>query len=106
MSINAAIERFVEDTTKPAPFKLTKEVVEIIDSFELIGACLPPPQVEASFEIMGVDSALVDDGTYFAVEHEGALVGRVQGNDRLLDHHSGAGLDVAALAPRCRRFRG
>ena len=42
---------------------------------ELLGACLSPPQVEASFEIMGVDSALVDDGTYFAVEHAGALVG-------------------------------
>ena len=42
---------------------------------ELIGACLPPPQVEASFEIMGVDSALIDDRTYFTVEHEGGLVG-------------------------------
>ena len=42
---------------------------------ELIGACLPPPQVEASFEIMGMDSALVDDGTYFAVDHAGTLVG-------------------------------
>ena len=42
---------------------------------ELLGACLTPPQVEASFEIMGVDSALIDDGTYFAVEHDGVLVG-------------------------------
>lgn len=42
---------------------------------ELLGACLSPPQVEASFEIMGLDTALIDDGSYFAVEHAGALVG-------------------------------
>lgn len=35
---------------------------------QLLGACLEPAQVEASFEIMGVDTTLIDDGTYFVVE--------------------------------------
>ena len=35
---------------------------------ELIGPLLDPPRVEASFEIMGVDSRLIDDGTYYVLE--------------------------------------
>jgi GNAT superfamily N-acetyltransferase len=35
---------------------------------ELVGACLDPERVEASFEIMGVDTQLIEDGTYFVVE--------------------------------------
>lgn len=34
---------------------------------ELVGAFLDPAGVEASFEIMGVDTQLIEDGTYFAV---------------------------------------
>jgi GNAT superfamily N-acetyltransferase len=41
----------------------------------LIGAYLDPPRVEASFDIMGVDTQLVDDGTYFVVECDGRIVG-------------------------------
>jgi GNAT superfamily N-acetyltransferase len=41
----------------------------------LIGARLPPEAVEASFEIMGVDTTLIDDGTYFVVECEGRIAG-------------------------------
>jgi GNAT superfamily N-acetyltransferase len=40
-----------------------------------IGARLPPEAVEASFEIMGVDTTLIDDGTYFVVECEGRIAG-------------------------------
>jgi GNAT superfamily N-acetyltransferase len=42
---------------------------------QLIAAYLDPARVEASFEIMGVDTQLIEDGTYFAVEYEGRLVG-------------------------------
>jgi len=42
---------------------------------ELIGAHLDPERTAASFEIMGVDSQLIADGTYFAVEDEGQVVG-------------------------------
>ena len=42
---------------------------------ELIGAYLDEAGVEASYEIMGVDTQLIDDGTYFAIETEGRIVG-------------------------------
>src|SRR5262245_41444398 len=42
---------------------------------QLVGAYLDAVRVEASFEIMGVDTQLIDDGTYFAIEHERHMVG-------------------------------
>ena len=42
---------------------------------KLIGAYLDEARVEASFEIMGVDTRLIEDGTYFAVEDGGRIVG-------------------------------
>ena len=41
----------------------------------LVGAYLDPARVEASFEIMGVDTQLIEDRTYFAVESEDRIVG-------------------------------
>lgn len=41
----------------------------------LLGARLSAAEVEASFEIMGVDTTLVDDGTYFVVECDGRIAG-------------------------------
>jgi GNAT superfamily N-acetyltransferase len=41
----------------------------------LIGAYLDPVRVDASFEIMGVDTQLIEDGTYFVVECEGRIAG-------------------------------
>jgi GNAT superfamily N-acetyltransferase len=42
---------------------------------ELIGAYLDSARTDASFEIMGVDSQLIADGTYFAVEDGEQIVG-------------------------------
>jgi hypothetical protein len=42
---------------------------------KLIGADLDAARVEASFEIMGVDTQLVEDGTYFVVECERRIAG-------------------------------
>ena len=42
---------------------------------ELVGALLDQPRVEASFEIMGVDTQLIEDGTYFVVECENRMAG-------------------------------
>lgn len=42
---------------------------------QLIGAYLGKAGVEASFEIMGVDTQLIEDGTYFTVEGEGRIAG-------------------------------
>ncbi len=42
---------------------------------QLIGVYLDAARVEASFEIMGVDTQLVEDGTYFVVECESRIAG-------------------------------
>lgn len=36
---------------------------------------LTPQQIEASFEIMGMDPAMIADGTYFAAVEVGAIIG-------------------------------
>lgn len=36
---------------------------------------LPPQAVEASFEVMGLDTQLIDDGTYYVVEQSGVIAG-------------------------------
>jgi GNAT superfamily N-acetyltransferase len=36
---------------------------------------LGPQAVEASFDVMGLDTQLIDDGTYFVVELAGKLIG-------------------------------
>ncbi|NVJ96956.1 MAG: GNAT family N-acetyltransferase [Alphaproteobacteria bacterium] len=36
---------------------------------------LTPKQVQASFELMGMDTQLVEDGTYYAIECDGQFVG-------------------------------
>jgi GNAT superfamily N-acetyltransferase len=41
----------------------------------LLSAHLGAERVEASFEIMGVDTTLIDDGTYFVIECEGRIAG-------------------------------
>ena len=41
----------------------------------LVGAYLDAARLDASFEIMGVDTQLIEDGTYFAVECQGRIVG-------------------------------
>jgi GNAT superfamily N-acetyltransferase len=41
----------------------------------LVGATLDRARLEASFEIMGVDTQLIEDGTYFVVEIEGRMAG-------------------------------
>ena len=40
-----------------------------------LAAYLPPEGVSASFEIMGLDSQLIADGTYFVVEADGQIAG-------------------------------
>lgn len=40
-----------------------------------IGAILDAAQLEASFELMGVDTSLIEDGTYFAVTLDQKIVG-------------------------------
>jgi GNAT superfamily N-acetyltransferase len=42
---------------------------------DLLPQFLPPEQVEASFAVMGLDTMLIEDGTYFVIEIGGELAG-------------------------------
>lgn len=68
---------------------------------ELLGAFLPPEGVKASFEIMGLDTQLIADGTYFVVE-EGTEIAGCGGWSRratLFGGDHSAGRDAALLDP-------
>ena len=41
----------------------------------LLSHYLTPEQVDASFSIMGLDTQLIDDGTYFVIESNGRVAG-------------------------------
>ena len=68
---------------------------------ELLTPFLPPDEVAASFEIMGLDSQLVADGTYFIVEDGAALAGCGGWSRRatLFGGDHSAGRDAALLDP-------
>jgi len=42
---------------------------------DLLPEFLSPDQVEASFAVMGLDTVLIEDGTYFVIEFGGELAG-------------------------------
>lgn len=68
---------------------------------ELLKPFLEESQIASSRTIMGLDSQLVDDGTYFVVEVDGALVG-CGGWSRRATHYGGdhsPGRDAALLDP-------
>jgi GNAT superfamily N-acetyltransferase len=68
---------------------------------ELQKAFLDPDQIRSSHAIMGVDTQLIDDGTYFVVEIDGALAG-CGGWSRRATLYGGshsAGRDAALLDP-------
>jgi GNAT superfamily N-acetyltransferase len=53
------------------------ELTELMDAAisELQRAYLDEAQIEASRALMGIDTQLIDDGTYFVVEADGELAG-------------------------------
>jgi gamma-glutamylcyclotransferase (GGCT)/AIG2-like uncharacterized protein YtfP/GNAT superfamily N-acetyltransferase len=51
------------------------EALAVVAIDRLQAPYLRPEQVAASHAIMGIDTRLVDDGTYFVVEDDGALAG-------------------------------
>jgi GNAT superfamily N-acetyltransferase len=77
---------------------------------ELIGAYFDEARVKASYEIMGVDSQLIEDNTYFAVlePHDGGRIVGCGGWSRRAtlfggDHTSGR--DARLLDPRVEPAR-
>jgi GNAT superfamily N-acetyltransferase len=65
---------FSHRLARPADLEVLRALMTLaIPHF--IGAHLDAEGVEASFEIMGVDSQLIDDGTYFVVECRDRIAG-------------------------------
>jgi GNAT superfamily N-acetyltransferase len=73
----------------------------------LLPAFLSPEKVEASFAVMGVDSQLIEDGTYFVVEVDGVLAGCGGWSRRatLFGHNHTAGRDARLLDPASEAAR-
>jgi len=68
---------------------------------QLLPQFLTPEKVEASFAVMGVDSQLIEDGTYFILEEEGVMAGCGGWSRRatLFGHNHTAGRDARLLDP-------
>lgn len=69
---------------------------------ELLRAFLPPEGVKASYEVMGLDTQLIADGTYFVVEDRGEVAGCGGWSRRatLFGGDHSAGRDAAMLDPK------
>jgi len=69
---------------------------------ELQKGFLSPDAIAASFEVMGIDTQLIEDGTYFVVEEDDVLAGCGGWSKRATlfggDHF--AGRDIALLDPK------
>ena len=92
----------------PADIPTLKVLMERSISL-LSPAFLSPEEVTASHEVMGLDTQLIADGTYFVIETEGAIAGCGGWSRRATlfggDHTSGrdaALLDPATEAARVR----
>jgi GNAT superfamily N-acetyltransferase len=65
---------FMHRLARPADISALKPLMA--DSIRaLLKDFLPPQAVEASFEVMGLDTRLIDDGTYFVIECDDAIAG-------------------------------
>lgn len=74
---------------------------------ELLPQFLPPEKVEASFAVMGVDTQLIEDGTYFVLEEDGVMAGCGGWSRRatLFGHNHTAGRDARLLDPATEAAR-
>jgi GNAT superfamily N-acetyltransferase len=74
---------------------------------ELLPQFLTPEKVEASFAVMGVDSQLIEDGTYFILEEDGVMAGCGGWSRRatLFGHNHTAGRDSRLLDPKTEAAR-
>jgi GNAT superfamily N-acetyltransferase len=73
----------------------------------LVGSFLDPARVEASHDFMGVDTQLIEDGTYFVVESGDRIVGCGGWSRRatLFGGDDSAGRDPRLLDPRSEPAR-
>ena len=74
---------------------------------ELLPQFLPPEKVQASFAVMGLDTQLIADGTYFVLEEDGVIAGCGGWSRRatLFGHNHTAGRDARLLDPATEAAR-
>ncbi len=106
----ALMSRFAVREDVPRLMPLIEAAIE-----ELQKGVLDEAQIESSHAIMGIDTQLIDDGTYFVVEMDGQLAGCGGWSRRatLYGGDDSGGRDAALLDPtrdsakcgRCTRIR-
>jgi len=74
---------------------------------QLLPQFLSPEEVEASFAVMGLDSQLIEDGTYFVVKADGVVAGCGGWSRRatLFGGNHSAGRDARLLDPATEAAR-
>jgi GNAT superfamily N-acetyltransferase len=74
---------------------------------ELLPHFLKPEEVEASFAVMGLDTQLIADGTYFVIESHGVIIGCGGWSRRatLFGGNHAAGRDARLLDPATEAAR-
>ena len=85
---------------EPGDIEILRALMERAISVHLAGY-LPPEGVAASFEVMGLDTQLITDGTYFVVEVGGLVAGCGGWSRRatLFGGDHSAGRDAALVDP-------
>jgi GNAT superfamily N-acetyltransferase len=90
-------------TSRPARRDDVAAIAPLMDAAiaGLLAPYLPPEGVAASFDIMGLDTQLIDDGTYYVVESGGVVIGCGGWSRRatLFGGDHSAGRDAALLDP-------
>lgn len=100
---------FTHRLARPSDLDALREVMALAIA-ELQKGFLDPAQIAASHAVMGLDTQLIADGTYFIIERDGDIAGcggwshraTLYGGDHSTDLRDPAPLDPATDAARIR----
>jgi GNAT superfamily N-acetyltransferase len=103
---------FTHRLATPADMPVLQQVMDAAIR-QLLPQFLSPEKVAASFAVMGLDTQLIEDGTYFVLEEAGTIAGcaRIAGcggwsrRATLFGHNHTAGRDARLLDPAMEAAR-